>query len=274
MRIPLAEHLDGGQQQDSDIEHDTRVLGIPYVVRNTPAHQFGVSSLAAQAIDLRPARDARLHVLPDLVVLDQPRVVHIMGHGMGPRSDKRHLAPDDVEQLRQLIDAEATKPVPYPCHPAVIGLGLPDLRAILGHRHGAELEDRKRHAAMAAPVLAKEYRPARLCLDGQRRKQKNRRQGQQRSRADDDVKHALERHLDLVLRRALRLDRHEASDTADRKVEIRLDAGRRDDTHGPGHDLQGNDQVIQLVLRKPAGSNADLAVRRGAIQQPAMKPAK
>src|SRR5262245_46518790 len=68
--------------------------------------------LAAPAIDLGPAGDARLHPMARVVVLDRLLVeqgARLGGERMGPRTDDRHLAAQHVQELRQLVEAGAAQ---------------------------------------------------------------------------------------------------------------------------------------------------------------------
>ena len=99
-----------------------------------------------------------------------------------PRADERHLAPDDVDQLRELVDPRApeeaaetryTRVVRDLEHPRVVvavhvemgDLRLPLLRV---DHHRAELVDAERPVAGAHPYLPEEHRPGRVDLDPQR----------------------------------------------------------------------------------------------------------
>src|SRR5436305_9936082 len=83
-----------------------------------PALHFLIGfSLSTQAMDLRPAGDARLDVVPAGIERDTLLVLPIVRKRMWPRANQRHVALDDIEQLRQLVDAPATKPGAHLGHP-------------------------------------------------------------------------------------------------------------------------------------------------------------
>ena len=135
------------------IEQNAGVLGVPNVELDALAHEIGRRGLAAIAVDLRPTRDARLDVLADVVVVDEHRVILVVCDGMRTRADQGHLAAQDIDQLRQLVDARLPEPTPNPRHATIVCLRLLHDCAVLGDRHGAKFEDVERHAAMPKPRL-------------------------------------------------------------------------------------------------------------------------
>ena len=106
----------------------------------------------APIIDLRPARDARLDILASWVECDEAPIFVVVRKGMWTRTHERHLAPKDVEELGQLVDAE---PAQYPADTGnariarlridsgTPGADLPVLEPMPVHRlmDGAVLED-------------------------------------------------------------------------------------------------------------------------------------
>ena len=66
-----------------------------------------------------------------------------MRQRMRARSDHRHIALQNVEQLRQFVDAGAAQPIPDTRDAIVVGPGLHNGFAVFLHRHGAKLHDLK-----------------------------------------------------------------------------------------------------------------------------------
>src|SRR5437762_4232479 len=67
------------------------------------------ADLAAQPFHLRIASDARLHAVPSGIAADRFVIKAVADHHfgtMGPRSYQRHAPLQNIEQLRQLVDAE------------------------------------------------------------------------------------------------------------------------------------------------------------------------
>src|SRR5687767_3934374 len=108
-RTALEETADEGEPHDFDVERDGPVFDVVEVELDT-LFERGV---AAPAVYLRPAGDAGLdlvaqHVLRDAVLelLDEERP-------LGTRPDDRHVALEDVPELRQLVEVEAAQPLSH-----------------------------------------------------------------------------------------------------------------------------------------------------------------
>src|SRR5215210_6822762 len=63
--------------------------------------------LDAEAVDLGPAGDPRLDAVPFRVAVDASLEALDVVHPLGTRADERHLADEDVPELRQLVEREA-----------------------------------------------------------------------------------------------------------------------------------------------------------------------
>src|SRR5436305_11460658 len=94
------------EPHDLEIERDRPVLDVIEVVLDALLER----RVAAPAVDLRPSSDAGLdlvaqHVLRDAVLelLDEERPLRT-------RADDRHVAAEDVPELRQLVEVESAQP--------------------------------------------------------------------------------------------------------------------------------------------------------------------
>ena len=100
------------------------------------------------AVDLRPAGDPRLHVepvqLPLVVLLD-------LVAERRARPDHRHVAADDVPELRQLVEAQ---PPQEPSRPR-------DPRVALGRPRSPRPASRRRRPSCAASAARSRRRPCR-----------------------------------------------------------------------------------------------------------------
>src|SRR5258708_16633786 len=96
-------------QQNLEVEPDRPIVDIFQIVGDALAGLQEIADLAAQAMHLRPPGDARLYPVPGEIVADR-LVVELVsrahGDDMRPRPDDRHLAAYDVDELRQLVEAE------------------------------------------------------------------------------------------------------------------------------------------------------------------------
>ena len=91
------------EPHDLEVETERPVLDVVEVVLDALLDR----RVAAPAVDLGPAGDPRLHLVPQhvlrvavLELLDEVRA-------LGPRPDQRHVAPQHVPELGQLVDVEA-----------------------------------------------------------------------------------------------------------------------------------------------------------------------
>ena len=127
-----------------------------------------------------------------------------------PRADERHVALEDVDELRQLVQAEPAQPAAGRGHVRRLvelveaarvggGGGVHDRLHIVAMdgdvsvgAHRPELEHRERHHPAPEPVLAEEHGPARVELDRERDDREQRRDEQQHEERAHDVDDALD----------------------------------------------------------------------------------
>ena len=92
------------------------MVDIPKVLLNSPFHESELTSLTPQAANLSHAREPRLHVMPKRVTGDERAVLIVMRDRVRPRANDRHVASNNVEELRKLVDAGAAQQLPDPRH--------------------------------------------------------------------------------------------------------------------------------------------------------------
>src|SRR5206468_12836002 len=124
--------------------------------------------------DLPRPCDPGLHIKPGVVMRLVQR--HLRWQRW-PRSDKGHLPPEYVDELRQLIEARSPQPAPEASGAWIIAhfeqawvtinasseqLVSTSFRSV---NHGAELDNPEAAAALPYALLREEYRPRRLQLD-------------------------------------------------------------------------------------------------------------
>src|SRR5581483_2205671 len=111
-------------QQDLQVEERRAVLDVPEVELDPLRPRE-----AGATVHLRPAGDAGLDVepapLPLVVLLD-------LVPERRARSDQRHVAADDVPELRQLVDREAPEETPDRRDPRVAAVDRPPRPDLLG----------------------------------------------------------------------------------------------------------------------------------------------
>ena len=120
-----------------------------------------------------------------VILVDDARV-------LGPRADDGHLAPQDIDELRELVDFGAAQPRAEPEHPRIM-VGRDDApeRPVI-HPHGPQLVHRER-----APVASRQPGPVEnLALvrepDAERRERKQWAQHHERQPREHDVHQSLD----------------------------------------------------------------------------------
>src|SRR4051794_16350328 len=133
----------------------------------------------------------------------QPGDALVLGAHKRARPDEAHLAGQDVEELRDLVERKAPQQSSHGGDAGIVGdleepvTRLVALEQLRLHRvgavdHRAELEDPERLGLAADPRLAEEHGTARAELDRDRRRRDERRHGEQTDRGADDVERPLD----------------------------------------------------------------------------------
>ena len=122
------------------------------------------------------------------------------------RPDQAHLAPEDVDQLGQLVQGPASQEATEACDARVV-LDLEHARALFSVPvqmsqgpfsllrvlvHRPELEDVEAASAGAHPLLAEEHGPGRSPLDPPAREQHERSQQRQREHGNEEIEGPLQ----------------------------------------------------------------------------------
>src|SRR6266478_5317774 len=123
-----------------------------------------VQAVGVAIADLGPAGGARTDRAADRVVRDVLAEQGEIADRMRPRHDQVHVAAQDVDELRQLVEPEPAQPVADAGDSILI---LPDPLRVRpgGDAHGAELDQPERSAQAADPVLDEQRRTVRVELD-------------------------------------------------------------------------------------------------------------
>src|SRR3982074_1972475 len=86
VNIPRPQQLHDGHQGNSKIEPERPVLDVPKVVLDTVLHDFNARRFPATAVDLRPAREARLYLAAYRIARNEPAIFIVMRERMRPRT--------------------------------------------------------------------------------------------------------------------------------------------------------------------------------------------
>ena len=137
-------------------------------------------------MDLSPTGDARPYpVAPPLTVAVAREVVA----QQRPRPDQRHLPPQDVDQLRQLVHAPAPQQPSQPRQPLFVRKRDSTWIARIPHR--PQFKDLKRTFIQPRASLPKDHGPPHAPPDQQGRRPQNRRRRRQQGCGRNDVDRAL-----------------------------------------------------------------------------------
>src|SRR5262245_60697515 len=106
IRVPLDEDLHHGERDDLEVHAERPALDVLDVELDTLLER----RVAAESMDLSPARDPRFHLVAEHVARNRLAEPLDEDRSLGTRSDDAHLAAQDVHELRELVQAEAAQP--------------------------------------------------------------------------------------------------------------------------------------------------------------------
>src|SRR5690606_16084656 len=110
--------------------------------------------------------------------------------GFGAWSDPAHLAREDIDDLRELVDAKLSQEDTNGCHSRILVFCVA-MPVLLAHLHGAQLEDLENATAKAHALLHEEDRAPAGELDCQAGEQDDERKDWQHKHAQDQVDQTL-----------------------------------------------------------------------------------
>jgi hypothetical protein len=90
------------------VEPETPIVYIPEVVFDPFLHFFQGLGLTTTSVHLRPPSDAGLHVMAEGILFNLLEEKVVMRSRMRPRTDNGHFATQNIDKLRNLVDAGLT----------------------------------------------------------------------------------------------------------------------------------------------------------------------
>ena len=105
MRVLTVEYHAAGSKENPELEQDAPMIDVPEVMLDAPRNRIWIRGRASAAVHLRPTGYAWLNVVAEGIVGNHAIVVGVVGFGMWPWSDERHVPSEHIEQLRQLVEA-------------------------------------------------------------------------------------------------------------------------------------------------------------------------
>src|SRR5207245_8062221 len=103
VQVAFAAYEPQRMQQEYQVEAQGPALDVVEVVLDALLDRRA----AAPAVDLRPSGDAGLHLVAQHVAGDAPPELLDERRSLGARPDQAHVTAQHVEELRQLVEAEA-----------------------------------------------------------------------------------------------------------------------------------------------------------------------
>ncbi len=145
-----------GHVHDADVEPEAPVFNVPDVFLDAVFHLPQVFGFAACAGYLGPAGDAGLDEVAHHVFIDQRGVFFGVAYHVRTGADDAHVAQEDVDELRQLVDAGVAHDV-APLGLARVVLGGLELIGLVVYLHAAELQAVELFAQEAVALLLEEH---------------------------------------------------------------------------------------------------------------------
>src|SRR5437868_10359206 len=162
VRITVEQNGARSGEQDPNVEPEGPMVDIIFVELDTALRALDRTDFAAQTFHLGIAGDPGLHSMAAGIAAHRFVVETVADHHLrpvGPGANERHAALEHVEQLRQLIDAEAAQEATDRSYARVVA-GCSLLRTDIGHVgvHCPEFEDVDRFIVEADARLDEQYR--------------------------------------------------------------------------------------------------------------------
>ncbi|MNH09143.1 hypothetical protein D3C79_685870 [compost metagenome] len=131
------------------------MLDVVKIMLNLDARIIGIGSITVH--HLRPATDPRTHYMAIHIKGDLPLELVDKGTLFRPRPNQAHVPLEDIEELRQLIDAQLADHLAHAgdTHVTVLGELSSSLFRVLAH--AAELIDTKIFIPLADTILQEHH---------------------------------------------------------------------------------------------------------------------
>src|SRR6266508_3079321 len=240
VRVLVPHAVQNGHEENLHIDHQRPVLDVVQIVLDAHAHRC----VSAPAVHLRPTGHSRAHFVPQHIVrkLCTKLLYELRALGTGP--DDAHVAEEDVEELRELVEGPRPNPPPYPRSPRIIALGPFGAGVILrADPHRAEFHDLEWLAIETHAHLPIENRSAVFDPDCQRDEEHDRREENERGRRHREIEAALDEAAPAFQRRLGEIDRRQAVDVLDARAQ-------HHELQQVGNDVNGDDASCQPLEQR------------------------
>lgn len=138
-RVAVAEDNAGSGEQDLDVIDPCNVGRVFDVAGHARGHRLYPLGGAPQAADLGKACDPWSHCEASRIAGYKRDECRVMSSSVWPWPDDGHRPIQDIDELRQLVEARAAQYSTHRSHAAVVMDGLSEGDAVFGDGHGAKL---------------------------------------------------------------------------------------------------------------------------------------
>src|SRR5262249_42452904 len=121
VRIDSADDCTHGPGKYHQVQPGRPVRDVVEIAVHALLHLLASGSLTAKSVYLRPPGQARFHTMPLHVAIDYLGIAVIQPHRMRARTDQGHCPAEDIEELRQFVQAPAPQESADCRNPAVVG---------------------------------------------------------------------------------------------------------------------------------------------------------
>lgn len=193
-RAKAGQNSADGLEHDEHIQPEGEVLDVVKIVFDLDASIIGIGGITVY--HLSPAADPGPHDMTVHVEGDLPLELIDEGALLRSRPYQTHVPFEDVEELRQLVNAQLANHLAHPgdAHVTILSELCTGLLRILAH--AAELVNAKILVALPHPVLQEHHRARALQLDEDRRHQHQGREERDRDQRGQNVQPPLDKGID------------------------------------------------------------------------------
>ena len=122
------QHISNRSQHNTQIQNKRPTFYIKNIHSDAPLHIFNTTSFTAKTIHLRKSGNPRLHLMPPPVIANNFRKLFIQPKRMRSRPDNRHISPQHIYKLRQLVDICPPDKPPQPSNSRISRRSLLNFR--------------------------------------------------------------------------------------------------------------------------------------------------
>lgn len=116
VRVFTTEAMNERPKYDLEINPKRPMLNVIQIVIDALAHFLNIFCGTTKTVDLRPTSYSGLYTMSLHIGVDLLAVVFVVLNCMRPGSDNRHIASQNIDELRKLVQAVSTQECADLCH--------------------------------------------------------------------------------------------------------------------------------------------------------------